>query len=239
MNPHVRNRVNHGLLITVLVSMYLVISPAPVMACSCVALDAESRLATADAAFTGTLVDVAQTQEGGMFNSAAPVPWRFKVDKVVKGQLGAEVSVMSATSGASCGFDIPVGTRAGVLLHRDGESWTGGLCSQMSAEELLKAAGGSTTPPEPIPPVPSQITRPPIGPRPAPPPQDPPPVITLPRVEPAPGFVRSSQPDDEPSPVNVNLPFVLGASLVPAMILAAALYFFFRNRSLRAKNPRT
>ena len=244
MNPPVepRRRFNHALLIAVLVSMYFVASQAPVLGCSCVALDSKSRLATADVAFVGTLVAVAQPQDAGMFNSGTPVPWRFRVEKVVKGQLGSEISVMSATSGASCGFEIPVGGRAGILLHRYGESWAGGLCSQMSAEELQEAAGGRETPPEPVPPVPSPVipspvNRPPVVPRPGPPPQNPPPVITLPEIQPP--FIGSSPPKDEASPVAVNLPFILGASLIPAMIIATALYFIFRRRSLRHDNRQT
>lgn len=47
---------------------------------------------------------------------------------------------MSAPAyGASCGIELKVGERSGMLLRRDGDRWNSGLCDQISPAELERA----------------------------------------------------------------------------------------------------
>ncbi len=59
----------------------------------------------------------------------------------MKGALGAEVDVRSASNGASCGLEVDFGQRIGLFLDaaEDG-AWTSGLCSQIDPDVLLQAA---------------------------------------------------------------------------------------------------
>lgn len=108
-------------------------------ACTCAAAPAKARLDSADAAFVGRLVD---TRPAG----AGEATYVFVVDSVVKGELGRRVEVVSPTSGAACGFELPTGEASGILLKRDGEEWIGGLCGQIAVGELVEARRESDQP---------------------------------------------------------------------------------------------
>jgi hypothetical protein len=79
-----------------------------------------------------------------------PDPWReadqgravltFRVERAVKGRIGATVEVTTANNGAACGIETSVGQRIGLFLLREGGSWMGHLCWQVAAEDLLAAA---------------------------------------------------------------------------------------------------
>lgn len=112
-------------------------------ACSCVRLDARQGLSEADAAFVGTLVARRQAlppRPGGVSSSADPDIFTFRVDKAIKGDLGQEIEVWSARSGASCGLEVAIGQQIGLLLRRDGTRWSSGLCWQTSPDALREAA---------------------------------------------------------------------------------------------------
>ena len=65
----------------------------------------------------------------------------FEVETAVKGTLGAEVDVRSASNGASCGLEVDFGQRIGLLLDAaDDGAWTSGLCAQIDPDVLLQAA---------------------------------------------------------------------------------------------------
>ena len=64
----------------------------------------------------------------------------------MKGELGRQVEVVSPTSGAACGFELPMGKASGILLRRDGEDWIGGLCGQIAVGELVEARRESDQP---------------------------------------------------------------------------------------------
>lgn len=105
-------------------------------ACSCAAAPARQRLDSADAAFVGRLVDTRPAPDRGFGQELVYV---FTVDHVVKGNLGARVEVVSPAD-AACGFELPRDEPSGILLRRDGEAWTGGLCGQIGPGELVTAA---------------------------------------------------------------------------------------------------
>ena len=117
------------------------------LACSCAVGDPASRLAESDAAFVGRLISSAEPvpDSEGNISTGDPVAWVFEVEEAVKGDLETPLTVMSPWSGASCGFEVRIGERIGVLLREDG-GWRSGLCSQLDADVLLRAAAPLPTP---------------------------------------------------------------------------------------------
>jgi hypothetical protein len=112
-----------------------------VQACSCVRPNVQGLLAQADAAFVGTLVSrrPAFPPGPGPVSSADPDIFTFRVDQTIKGELGREVEVWSARSGASCGLEVGFGQEIGLFLSRDGSRWRSGLCAQVSPAALREA----------------------------------------------------------------------------------------------------
>ncbi|MGH3995117.1 MAG: hypothetical protein ACRDSN_21960, partial [Pseudonocardiaceae bacterium] len=122
-----------GLIRFALIAVATLALAGEAVACTCAAAPAKQRLDSADAAFIGRLV----TEKPRSATEAVHV---FAVDSVVKGELGRRVEVLSPTSGAACGFELEPDQATGILLHRDGSGWTGGLCGQMPVGDLVAAA---------------------------------------------------------------------------------------------------
>jgi hypothetical protein len=101
-------------------------------ACSCALPDARAALAQADGAFVGRLVARRQEDQRAILT--------YAVEKTLKGPIGTTIEVRTASNGAACGIEAPVGTRAGLVLDRRGGVWTGHLCWQFDPKELLAAA---------------------------------------------------------------------------------------------------
>jgi hypothetical protein len=95
-------------------------------------------LAQSDGAFVGTLVSrrPASPRGAGPISSADPDIFTFQVDEMLKGELGREVEVWSAMSGASCGLEVRIGQEIGLFLSRDGDRWRSVLCWQVSPAAL-------------------------------------------------------------------------------------------------------
>jgi hypothetical protein len=103
-------------------------------ACSCALDDPRDALHGSDGAFVGTLVERTEVDEQTAL-------FTFEVETAVKGTLGAEVDVRSASNGASCGLEVGVGQRIGLLLYTaDDGAWASGLCSQVDPDVLVRAA---------------------------------------------------------------------------------------------------
>jgi hypothetical protein len=132
------------LLVALIMATGLVVGGGgPAYACSCQAdVPIERSLAENDAAFVGVYTGRDDPQAGGpVLSSARRVVNHFKVERSVKGDIGAEVDVGAAAGGATCGLELSAGERTGLLLRRDGAGkWTSSLCSQVSADELLAFA---------------------------------------------------------------------------------------------------
>lgn len=111
-------------------------SAKPAHACSCIPPDPKAFLARADGAFVGTLENRLDLGDGRAL-------FTFRVERSVKGALGATVDVESASNGAACGLEASVGGRIGLFLARDGTRWTSSLCWQVDADDLLRAAARS------------------------------------------------------------------------------------------------
>ena len=101
-------------------------------ACSCALPDARSALASADGAFVGT---ARARREAGQ-----QVVYTFAVERALKGSLGQTVEVVTPSSSASCGIEVPIGARVGLVLDRRDGAWNGSLCAQFEPAELLAAA---------------------------------------------------------------------------------------------------
>ena len=101
-------------------------------ACSCALPDPRVALAQADGAFVGKLVN---RREGDQTTVLT-----FSVEKALKGAIGRTVEVSTASDSAACGIEVRTGTRVGLVLDRQGGTWSGYLCWQFDPDELLDAA---------------------------------------------------------------------------------------------------
>lgn len=123
----------------------LVLGAQAAFGCSCVAVPAKDKLAAADAAFVGTVIERRDARPrpapGEPISSDDPVDVRFRVERAYKGELGDEVVVRTSALGASCGLEAEVGERIGLVVDREDARWEGGLCDQVDPEELAEAAG--------------------------------------------------------------------------------------------------
>jgi len=122
-----------SLCVAVLTVAALAAAVEPARACSCIPPDPWSYLEKADGAFVGRLVSRREGDEGRAVLS-------FRVERAVKGRIGATVEVETASSGAACGIETSVGRRIGLFLMREGDGWFGHLCWQVAPEDLLAAA---------------------------------------------------------------------------------------------------
>lgn len=94
-----------GVFVVVSVGIVLIGAAEPAGACSCAPWTDEEAIEHADAAFSGTLVEVSSTTEGGV-SSADPERFVFDVHDVFKGEVMETQTVVTPRSGASCGLEI-------------------------------------------------------------------------------------------------------------------------------------
>jgi hypothetical protein len=122
------------------VGSVLLVSP-PAGACTCVPADLGRMLTNAEGAFVGTVLGMQRAPAG-----TDSVDYRFAVERVAKGDLGSEITVRTASSGASCGLEVGAGERTGLFVDRFGGSWVSGLCSRVDPDALLSVARGASSP---------------------------------------------------------------------------------------------
>lgn len=138
------------LTIALLTAALVAVPAARADACSCALLSASEMLADHEAAFVGTLIERSDTVQADA-NFGPTVTFTFEVEQWLKGDLGDTIEVQSASDGAACGFEIPVGERAAIFLYRQGTGWGSGLCSTLPADVALAAmvplVTGSSDPP--------------------------------------------------------------------------------------------
>jgi hypothetical protein len=120
-------------LCVVVAAAALAVTAKPAHACSCAIVDAREALTRFDAAFIGTIVERKDEWQGG-------VTLVFRVEERFKGSLGATVDVRTASNGAACGIEAPVGSRVGLFLERENGRWIGSLCSEVEPARLRGAA---------------------------------------------------------------------------------------------------
>jgi hypothetical protein len=146
------------LFVLILATMVVAPSREAAHACSCVAPNqgedrvaaAERQVDASDGAIVGTLVS---KTDGRDVND--PSRYHYQVGRRVKGDIGAEVDVWSASNGAMCGLETAVGQRTGLYLTRSGDRWTSSLCAtedpdvMMQVKERPTASAPTTTRPTP------------------------------------------------------------------------------------------
>ena len=69
--------------------------------------------------------------------SGMTATYLFRVEQVYKGDLDGRAEIVTPADGASCGLELAVGERAGLLLTREGGEWRSGLCSQVDPADFL------------------------------------------------------------------------------------------------------
>jgi hypothetical protein len=111
-----------------LLLLSLVLS-AEAYACSCRPVDLVRDLPAADGAIIGAVLERSV--------SGDTATYLFRVEQVYKGAIENRVEVVTPASGASCGLELAVGDRVGLLLTRDGDVWRSGLCSQVDPADFL------------------------------------------------------------------------------------------------------
>ena len=108
----------------------MALAAAPSHACSCVVGSTAQHLRWADAAFTGTLADIAPPPQREVSSSTDPNTLTFDVDRVYAGDVPSTVQVQSAISGASCGLEgMRVGVEYVVYATVSGDVFESTLCS--------------------------------------------------------------------------------------------------------------
>jgi hypothetical protein len=151
-----------ALLAAVVAATGLVLAaPAPAVACSCVTADPARLVRWADVVVVGELSGIAAAPERDVISSTDPVGYTIAVDRVLKGEAGGTVEVVSARFGASCGLEgLEVGRSYVVLAaHHDimgkptDELWAS-LCggtapASRSYIAELEAVTGPGRPPDP------------------------------------------------------------------------------------------
>ncbi len=136
-------RVRRAVVATLVVTATLLLVRTPAaLACSCRPDVAVAELlSTSDGAFVGVYTGRDDPRAvGPVLSSSRAVVNHFVVERVVKGDIGPVVEVEAAASGASCGLELEVGERTGLLLRRAGDGWSSGLCAQTDPEGLLAFA---------------------------------------------------------------------------------------------------
>jgi hypothetical protein len=129
------------LMLVGLLAGQVILSAPPASACSCGGGDPREGLEHADAAFTGFLIRREEPQpKNGLLYGGQEVTWTFRVERQLKGSIGATVDVESAWDGAACGLELDVGDRSGLFLWKEGGRWHSNLCAKVEADLLIRAA---------------------------------------------------------------------------------------------------
>jgi hypothetical protein len=127
-------------------------SPLPAHACSCVvASPPETALRESSAVFSGIVLSVREPNNHRIRSSADPVEVTFRVTEIWKGVDTDRLTVRTAASTASCGFEFALGQHYIVYAQDTPNGLATGLCTRTAelaaASDDLKALGKGTVPP--------------------------------------------------------------------------------------------
>lgn len=130
------------------------IGPESASACSCaIVSDVREAKQSSDAVFDGTVIDKKSANKIFSGSSADPVSWTFEVHEVWKGKVAPVITVTSAESDESCGYEFQEGHRYVVYARQTGETLDVSLCSrtalQSAAGQDLADLGAGSLPPKP------------------------------------------------------------------------------------------
>lgn len=130
----------------------LAIGPEKASACSCAMNPSVNEAKrNSDAVFSGTVASRQDALKWFKRSSADPVTWTFKVDEVWKGKVAPIISVTSAESDESCGYEFQVGQLYVVYAYQNGDSLDVSLCSRTvplsaAGQDLAELGSGSVPP---------------------------------------------------------------------------------------------
>ena len=62
------------------------------------------------------------------------------VERTVKGEIGQAIAVLHTGNGGSCGLELSVGDRTGLLVGRGAGQWVSSMCGKTDADALVAAA---------------------------------------------------------------------------------------------------
>jgi hypothetical protein len=124
----------------VLVAAGALLSPAAAQACSCIAVDDQTRLRMSDAAVVVRLLEVVP-------RSDAVADYRYRVREVYKGKRrlspGETLTIRAGRDSASCGLPRGEGRLYGLFLHRVDRRWTASLCDVISPRGMRRTAAAA------------------------------------------------------------------------------------------------
>jgi hypothetical protein len=124
----------------------LMIVPATIHACSCAeSASAQAELQQQTAVFSGKVIAIKKPFKLLIRSSADPVNVTFEVDRVWKGDVGKIVSIQTAMSEASCGFNFDQNQEYLVYAYGNIADLRASLCSRtqafLTASEDVEALG--------------------------------------------------------------------------------------------------
>lgn len=157
-----------GVFVAIAVGIVAVGTAGPAGACSCAPTTDGEAIQRADAAFSGSLVEVV-SRDGSVISSTDPERFVFDVDDVFKGDVTERQVVVTPRSGASCGLELAGPGPHLVFAFADSQ-----LTSGAEAGELYSHLCSGTRPmsdgqvpvdfvPEPPAPTPSAVEDPDAG----------------------------------------------------------------------------
>ncbi|RIX51692.1 hypothetical protein D3P08_14805 [Paenibacillus nanensis] len=143
-----------GVVISVLLGS-AALKPEAASACSCaIVSNVQEAKQSSDAVFDGTVIGKKTASKLFASSSADPVTWTFQVNEVWKGKVAPVLSVTSAESGDSCGYEFREGQRYVVYARKTGETLDVSLCSRTAlysaaGQDLADLGVGSVPPQQP------------------------------------------------------------------------------------------
>lgn len=115
----------------------ILLNPLPASACSCVEPDVpRAALAKATAVFSGIVVSMDYRYSGPVQSSADPVTVTFRVDEVWKGPEKAFLSISTAISSVSCGYEFHLGESYLVYASGPEDHLEVSLCSRTKPKAM-------------------------------------------------------------------------------------------------------
>jgi hypothetical protein len=106
-------------------------------ACSCRFRTPHERVAAADVAFVGRVVEREQIAERPQQEDRT-YRYILEVERVFKGRLDRRLEVRANTNGAMCGTTMEVGQRVGLLVGGEGPPYSVSSCQRISPEDLRR-----------------------------------------------------------------------------------------------------
>jgi hypothetical protein len=172
------------------------LSATPASACTCVASTPEEHFERADVVFAGELVRFQGPPQAPGMRSTGLATWTFEVTEVFKGEATATQEVVSSSSGASCGLELPHEGTFVVYASRDA---LGMATGPHQLEANLCGGTQAGTPPAAF----ADLGRPP-----------------KPATEPAADAGAGGRPDDPPVPLAVAVAVAVAAAGIAAVAVA-------------------